>query len=112
MTTPQQQQARKRRSAPSDYTLPDGRGVTWVALVRMLVALHPNRCPDLATITAVFGAAVFTSLGQVAEAFVVHPGVVRADWCNQGLPGNPDDGYPIAEVFQWYLHRQERQQNL
>lgn len=88
-----------------DYSLPDGRRVTWVGLVQMLLATRPARCPDIGTVNAVFGATKFASLGQVAEAFGVHPGTVRADWTSQQMPGNAEDGYPIGELFRWRIRR-------
>lgn len=93
-----------------DYALPDSRIVTWVAFVRMLLKLQPTRCPDVGTVNAVFGDAKFKSLGEVAQAFDVHPNVVRADWRSLGMPGNPDDGWPIGELFRWHLERIERRQ--
>jgi hypothetical protein len=106
--TPSQQQASARNGKPKgDYKLPDGRCVTWAALIRMLLSLQPTRCPDVGTVAAVFGDAKFRSLGQVAEAFSVHPSVVRSDWRSQEMPGNPDDGWPIGELFRWHLHRIE-----
>lgn len=88
-----------------DYSLPDGRRVTWGALVRMLLATRPENCPVAGTMNAVFGEAKFQSLGQVADAFGVHPGTVRADWTSQQMPGNPDDGYPVGELFMWRIQR-------
>jgi hypothetical protein len=108
MTTPPQQQVSKRPEATKgDYQLPDGRVVTWAALVRMLLGLQPTRCPDVGTVTAVFGDAKFKSLGQIAEAFSVHPSVVRSDWRSQGMPGSPEDGWPISELLTWHLRRVE-----
>jgi hypothetical protein len=90
-----------------DFKLPDGRIISWVALVQMLMALDPSRTPDVGTVAAVFGDAKFKSLGEVAEAFQTHPSTVRKDWRSQGMPGSPEDGWPIGEIFRWRLTRLE-----
>lgn len=93
------------------YRLPDGRVVSWVALVRLLLALEPTRCPDLATVDALFGDAKFKTLAEVSEAMSVHPGTVRADWRAAGLPGDAETGWPIGEVFRWHVGRIERRES-
>jgi hypothetical protein len=94
-----------------DYTLPDGKRVTWVALVRMLLELKPARCPDVATVAAVFGDAKFKTLGEVAQAFDRNPSVVRGDWRSAGMPGDRTTGWPVGELFRWHLNRAEQRLN-
>jgi hypothetical protein len=87
-----------------DYTLPDGRVISWVALVQMLLALQPRRCPDITTAARVFGDAVFNNLGEVAAAFGVSPTTVKKDWRHQGMPGT-EGAWPVAELFRWHVNR-------
>ena len=95
----------------ADYELPDGRCVSWIALTRMLLALSPTRCPDIATVGRVFGDAKFKSIGQIAEAFQVSPTTVRKDWRSMGMPGDPSTGWPVDELFRWHLDRIENRNN-
>ena len=88
-----------------DYTLPGGRTITWVALVRMLLALRPTRAPDVATVAAVFRDDKFSNLSEVAQAFEVSLTTVRKDWRALDMPGSPEDGWPVGELFRWYLLR-------
>jgi hypothetical protein len=90
------------------------RDMTAMQFVQMFRGLTKSAtvCPHWSDFTALFGREnYFRTYAQIAEAFEVNASTVRGEWASAGLPGNADDGWPIGEVFHWWLGREIRKNN-